>query len=90
MLRERAELAGREVEIDEVVVEGAFAAAVAGDRARHDALVAAAIDAASGDVIVLAQASMASAADAALVDVPVLTSLEPGIQRLRDRLAAEG
>lgn len=84
MLRERAELAGRAVKIDEVVVEGAFEAAVAGDRARHDALVAAAIDAASGDVIVLAQASMASAAEGA--SRPVLTSPGSGIRRLASHL----
>jgi hypothetical protein len=56
----------------------------------HDRLVAAAIErnAADVDVIVLAQASMASAASAVEVDVPVLTSLEPGIRRLSDAVAA--
>ena len=46
------------------VIEGAFAAVASGDRATHDRLVAAAIErgAAEVDVIVLAQASMASAA----------------------------
>jgi hypothetical protein len=44
--------------------------------------------AAEVDVIVLAQASMASAAEAASVDVPVLTSLRPGVERLRDILAS--
>jgi Asp/Glu/hydantoin racemase len=87
LLRERAELQGREVRIDEVVVEGAFEAAVAGDRARHDALVAAAIEAAAGDVVVLAQASMASAAEGLDLAVPVLTSPERGIRRLADQLS---
>ncbi len=51
----------------------------------HDRLVAAAIERAAVDVdvVVLAQASMASAASAASVDVPVLTSLESGVKRLR-------
>ena len=40
------------------------------------------------DVVVLAQASMASAAASARVDVPVLTSLEPGIKRLSETLRA--
>ena len=92
LLQERAALAGVERDITSEVIDGAFAAVSGGDRGTHDRLVAAAIErvAPSADVVVLAQASMASAADAVEVDVPVLTSLEPGIQRLRDRLAAEG
>jgi len=90
LIRERAALAGVTPEIDSVVIDGAFAAVAAGDRASHDRLVAAAIEraAATADVVVLAQASMASAADAAHVDVPVLTSLEPGIKRLSEAVAA--
>ena len=38
--------------------------------------------------MVLAQASMASAAESVNVDVPVLTSLEPGIKRLREAVDA--
>ncbi|WP_327640076.1 aspartate/glutamate racemase family protein [Kribbella sp. NBC_00482] len=86
LLRERAELQGRDVQIDEVVVPGAFEAAVAGDRVRHNELVAEAIKAASGDVIVLAQASMASAAEGLDLAVPVLTSPERGIRRLAEQL----
>ncbi|TDW98659.1 aspartate/glutamate racemase family protein [Kribbella sp. VKM Ac-2566] len=86
LLRERAEFQGRDVEIDEVVVPGAFEAAVAGDRGRHDSLVAEAIKAASGDVVVLAQASMASAAEGLDLAVPVLTSPERGIRRLAEQL----
>lgn len=89
LLRERAALAGGDPEIIREVVDGAFAAVSSGDRALHDRLVAEAVTrlAADADVVVLAQASMASAAEAATVDVPVLTSLRPGIQRLRDTLA---
>ncbi len=86
LLRERAELQGRDVQIDEVVVPGAFEAAVAGDRVRHNELVADAIKAASGDVVVLAQASMASAAEGLDLAVPVLTSPERGIRRLAEQL----
>lgn len=90
LIRERAALAGVLPEISSEVIDGAFAAVSAGDRPAHDRLVAAAIERAArtADVVVLAQASMASAAAAAVVDVPVLTSLEPGIKRLRDAVDA--
>lgn len=87
LLRERAHLLGRDVEITEVVVPGAFEAAVAGDRARHDSLIAEAIKAADGDVVVLAQASMASAAEELDLPIPVLTSPERGVRRLAEELA---
>ena len=86
LLRERAELQGRKVQIDEVVVAGAFEAAVAGDRARHDELVSEAIKAVNGDVVVLAQASMASAAEGLELAVPILTSPERGVRRLAENL----
>ena len=90
LLNERADLAGRHPVIVEEVVEGAFAAVVAGDRATHDRLVAEAIErlGADADVVVLAQASMASAAAAAHVSVPVLSSIAPGIDRLRAFVSA--
>jgi len=90
LLQERAALAGVEPEITSEVIEGAFAAVAGGDRATHDRLVAAAIErgAAEADVIVLAQASMASAADAVSVDVPVLTSPRLGVERLAASLAS--
>lgn len=84
LIRERAELAGVEPELSEILVAGAFEAVVSGDRARHDSLVGSAIEAAASeaDVIVLAQASMAGAAEATHVAVPVLTSPELGVARL--------
>ena len=90
LIRERAARAGRTPEITSEVIDGAFAAVSSGDRETHDRLVAAAIErvAPTVDVVVLAQASMASAAAAAHVDVPVLTSLEPGIKRLAESVAA--
>lgn len=89
LIEERAARAGRAPAVRSVVIDGAFEAVASGDRATHDRLVAAAIEraAADADVVVLAQASMASAADAAEVDVPVLTSLESGVKRLRSLLA---
>jgi Asp/Glu/hydantoin racemase len=88
LIKERAALAGVEPEITSEVIEGAFEAVSHGDRPTHDRLVAAAIERVAPlvDVVVLAQASMASAAAAASVDVPVLTSLEPGIRRLREAI----
>lgn len=90
LIRERAQLAGRTPELRSVVIDGAFAAVASGDRAAHDRKVTEAIEevAASSDVIVLAQASMASAACAVQVDVPVMTSLESGVRRLRQMLAS--
>lgn len=90
LLRERAAIAGRDIELHETIVEGAFAAAVAGDRATHDRLVGAAIalEAERSDVVVLAQASMASAAEGLDVAARVLTSPEPGVRRTAEFLAA--
>jgi Asp/Glu/hydantoin racemase len=84
LLRERAALLGRPVDLTEVLVPGAFAANIAGDRDRHDALVAEAITERAGasDVVVLAQASMASAAAKVEAGVPVLSSPELGMRRI--------
>ncbi|GAA1957297.1 aspartate/glutamate racemase family protein [Microbacterium deminutum] len=92
LLRERAALAGRDPQIIEEVVEGAFAAVSSGDRTTHDRLVAAAVErvGAAVDVVVLAQASMASAAEAAHVGVPVLTSIASGVDRLRHSVDSGG
>ncbi|MDN3496435.1 aspartate/glutamate racemase family protein [Planococcus sp. APC 4015] len=89
LIAERAALVGAEPVLTSEVIEGAFAAVAGGDRATHDRLVAAAIErgASDADVVVLAQASMASAAEAVSVDVPVLTSPRLGVERLALRLA---
>ena len=90
LLKERAELANRRAVLSEVIVEGAFEAVASGDRDLHNALIAAAIveQAQYADVIVLAQASMASAVDTVEVDVPVLTSPELGIRRVAQLFAS--
>ncbi|MFF3493327.1 aspartate/glutamate racemase family protein [Streptomyces sp. NPDC002795] len=84
LLRERARLLGREVELTEVVVAGAFEAVAAGDREQHDILVSHAVErqAAAADVVVLAQASMATAARRSTDTVPVLSSPELGMRRI--------
>jgi aspartate/glutamate racemase len=88
LVAERAALAGVEPEVNEVLVDGAFEAVVAGDTATHDRLVGEAVvrAAATSDVVVLAQASMASAAQAVTVAVPVLTSPEPAVLRAKEVL----
>lgn len=85
--RQAAIRAGREqVEIDTILVEGAFEALnQAHDKALHDRLIAGAARKAAltHDVIALAQVSMVDAAGL-LEDlpVPVLTSLKSGIEQL--------
>ncbi len=74
---------GHEVVVDSAVVEGAAAAREAGDLVEHDRRVAAAVRAAaaSADIVVLAQASMAAALADAALDVPVLESVSTGAER---------
>lgn len=88
LLRERAALAGAEIEVTDRVVEGAFEAVSSGDKASHDRLVGEAIVelAEVSDVVVLAQASMAGAAAVVEVPVPVLTSPELGVRRVAQTL----
>ena len=82
LVRRRAALAGKPIELTTQLCEGAFEALMAGDAAKHDALVSAALRELSTqvDVILLAQASMARVVDtlaAADRRVPILAS--PGI-----------
>ncbi|MEY4489055.1 MAG: hypothetical protein RIQ79_1563 [Verrucomicrobiota bacterium] len=65
LVRRRAALAGKEIELTPRLVSGAFEALMAGDAATHDTLVAAALRELSTqvDVILLAQASMARVVD---------------------------
>lgn len=87
LLAERVALAGAEAQIERVLVEGAFSAVAGGDREEHDRLVEAAVSAAAAraDVVVLAQASMASAAGGDY-PVPVLSSPLPGVLRVKEVL----
>lgn len=74
------EAAARSVSIRTHVVAGAWDRFEAGDTAGYLGLVAAAADAVTdADVIVLAQASMADAADLTMTRTPVLSSPAPGL-----------
>jgi Asp/Glu/hydantoin racemase len=66
LIRRRAAVAGREIELTTRLCEGAFDALMSGDPATHDAMVAAALKELiqQVDVIALAQASMARVVDA--------------------------
>jgi len=65
LIRRRAVLAGKTIELTSRLCEGAFEALMAGDTATHDAIIADALKdlATQTDVIVLAQASMARVVD---------------------------
>ena len=82
---------GQAVDVQPLVVEGAFAAVMGGDGAKHDALVGAAITtlAKTTDVIVLAQASMARVVDALRPEdkpVPILSSPRLAVEHLASLL----
>lgn len=87
LVQRRAALAGKEIELTSVVVDGAFEALMAGDAATHDTLVADALRklSKSVDVILLAQASMARVVDT-LIDadkiVPIVASPPNAIKYL--------
>jgi Asp/Glu/hydantoin racemase len=65
LIRRRAAIAGREVDVTARLCGGAFEALMSGDAAKHDAMVAAALKelASQVDVVALAQASMARVVD---------------------------
>ncbi|MFD7121612.1 aspartate/glutamate racemase family protein [Streptomyces sp. NPDC059922] len=76
----RQEAGERRIEIRTVLVEGAWERFEAGDRDGYLNAVAAAVDAVTeADVIVLAQASMADAAERAASGIPVFSSPRPGL-----------
>jgi Asp/Glu/hydantoin racemase len=82
LVKRRAAVAGKTIELETVLCEGAFDALMSGDTVTHDAMVAKALRelSAKTDVIVLAQASMARVADSLSPEdkkVPILAS--PGI-----------
>jgi glutamate racemase len=87
LIERAAKTAAADVVVTAVVVDGAVAARDAGDRATHDRLIQQAVREADGDVLVLAQASMAAAAVDAGAGAPVLTSPEGGVAALADALA---
>jgi Asp/Glu/hydantoin racemase len=87
LVKRRAVIAGKDIQLSSVLCEGAFEALMKGDAATHDAKVAAALKELSGnvDVIVLAQASMARVVDSLEEKdkkVPILASPPIAIQYL--------
>ena len=87
----RAREAGKQLDIRPNLMAEAFTALLAGDMATHDRIVSAGLRAAleSADVVVLAQASMARVMESMeKPSVPVLTSPESGVMRLKEMIAA--
>lgn len=84
LVERAARAAGCNIDVTADIVDGAAEAADAGDCARVDALVAAAVQRAGirADVIVLAQASMAGAAQSTDVGALVLSSPIGGVRAL--------
>jgi aspartate/glutamate racemase len=91
LLAREAGRLGRDTRITTSLCPGAFDAQRAGDLAEHDNLVATEARrlAATADVLVLAQASMARALPATdPYDIPVLTSPRSGVRQLENALPA--
>ncbi|HEU5342332.1 aspartate/glutamate racemase family protein [Edaphobacter sp.] len=91
LLREKAAVVGRKIELVECLCDGAFEAMLTGDTATHDRIVGSALmDEMRGvDAVVLAQASMARvvhAMPAGSLKMPVLSSPELSVQRAREIL----
>lgn len=91
LLHEKADKAGRKVELIECLCEGAFPAVLAGDTATHDRLLTKALleDLKGVDLIVLAQASMARVLTTLppdAVHAPVLSSPELAVLSARKAL----
>lgn len=87
LIEREAQHQGRTVELTASVCDGAFPALRAGRLTEHDAMVAAEAQklAATVDVLVFAQASMARVIDALppeTLGVPVLTSPRSGVEQL--------
>jgi len=87
LVKRRAALAGKEIQVISKLCEGAFDALMSGDAAKHDSMVSEALKELSSqvDVIVLAQASMARVVDnlnEADKKVPILSSPSIAIQHI--------
>ena len=93
LLRAKAAEAGIQIEIIESLSDGAFEAVVSGDQTTHDRLLTAALknDVKDADIIVLAQASMASVLKSlppGTISIPILTSPELAVMAARDVIEA--
>ncbi len=88
LVRARAAVLGRQVEVEAMLCEGAYAALRAGDLETHDRLVRATVLELSSrnEVVVLAQASMARVVEAlapAETTVPILSSPRLAVERAK-------
>lgn len=89
LVKRRAAVAGKEIELTSMLCEGAFEALMGGQPEKHDEMVAKALVELSAkvDVIVLAQASMSRVVDG-LTDaekrIPILASPTLAIQHIAD------
>jgi aspartate/glutamate racemase len=88
LLKRQACEAGKDVTIEDVLVEGAFQLLAGGDVEAHDAQICQALEELSQkvDVVVLAQASMARAMRGRANSLPVLTSPVLGVENVKRRL----
>ncbi len=95
LLEAHAAAEAKAMQIELVFIEGALPALLAGDGARHDALVCTAVQelAARVDVLVLAQASTARVLEALPADgprVPVLASPQMALRQVAALLVCDG
>ena len=94
LLQEKADEAGREIELVPSLCNGAFEAVLAGDTATHDRVLSDALlrDMAGVDLVVLAQASMARVVEAmgpGALPMPVLSSPELAVLSAREILLGQ-
>ena len=95
LVQARARAAGKEVQVEALLCEGAYEALFAGRQAEHDRIVRECLQRlmARNDVVVLAQASMARVADQAPEAeraTPILSSPRLGMERTRDVIRGLG
>jgi Asp/Glu/hydantoin racemase len=91
LVRVRAKEAGRDVQVDAALCQGAYSALFAGDLETHDRIVRDTLKElmARNDVVLLAQASMARVAETIPVEeqaAPILSSPRLAVERARDIL----
>ena len=92
LVRARAQVAGRDVQVDSVLSEGAYEALFSrGDPEEHDRILRETLRElmARSDVVLLAQASMARVADTIPPEeqiVPILSAVRSSVERARDVL----
>ena len=92
LVRARAQVAGKDVQVDSVLSEGAYQALFSrGDPKKHDRILRGTLRElmAGSDVVLLAQASMARVADTIPPEeriVPILSPVRSSVERARDVL----